>query len=289
MEPNQNSTGRKTTLERLMAKVEICPESGCWLWTASVDRYGYPKIRVGADIMKGHRVSFMLHIGAIPLYKSAHTGEAVSKMVIHSCDNTRCVNPRHIQPGTFHQNMFDRDNRTSSERTQPNDHIMNLNEFTVAGNLTRDPDVRHTPKGTPVAEISIATNRRVKDKVTDQWKDEPTFLDIVLWGRDAENAGQYLKKGRGVHVKGRLQIDKWQDAKSGEMRQKVRLIGESIQYLANAESLASSARARETKTQRLEREAKEQAAAGGRHPNQGGAAPPQSSMSGEDDFDDVPF
>jgi len=94
------------------------------------------------------------------------------------------------------------------------------------GNLTRDPDVRYTPKGTAVAEISLAINRRWNDDAG-QKQEETTFVECTLWGRQAEIAGQYLKKGRPLFVEGRLHLDTWDDKQSGQKRN----VGESEESL----------------------------------------------------------
>lgn len=98
------------------------------------------------------------------------------------------------------------------------------------GNLTRDPDVRHTPSGKSVANISIALNRSIPDG-NGGWKDEVTFVEVTVWGKSADNCGKYLAKGRLIHVEGRLAMDQWQDKESGEKRQKMKVIAENIQFL----------------------------------------------------------
>jgi single-strand DNA-binding protein len=96
------------------------------------------------------------------------------------------------------------------------------------GTLTRDPEVHYTPKGTAIAELTLAINRVTK---TDdgQKKEEMTFVDVVLWGRLAEVAQQYLKKGRPAFVEGRLQVESWDDKQTGQKRHRTRVIGENLQ------------------------------------------------------------
>lgn len=103
-----------------------------------------------------------------------------------------------------------------------------VNRVLLMGNLTRDPQVRYTPGGTAVAEIGLAVNRRWLDKQTNQWKDEATFVDVTLWGRTAEVAGEYLTKGRQVFIEGRLQLDTWDDKESGQKRSKLRVVCENM-------------------------------------------------------------
>ena len=111
--------------------------------------------------------------------------------------------------------------------------MSNLNKVMIMGNLTRDPEVRHTPKGTAVGDIGLAVNRRVKNG--DDWVEETTFIDVTLWGVTAENAQKYLTKGRGVFVEGRLQLDAWEDKETGKKRSKVKVVAESLQFLPSGE------------------------------------------------------
>ncbi len=98
------------------------------------------------------------------------------------------------------------------------------------GNLTRDPEVKYTPKGTAVADIAIAINRVYS---TDQGerREETTYVDVELWGRQAEIAGEYLRKGRPVYIEGRLKLDTWDDKQTGQKRSKMRVVGEAMQLL----------------------------------------------------------
>ncbi len=104
-----------------------------------------------------------------------------------------------------------------------------LNKVMLIGNLTRDPEVRQTPKGATVAEFGLATNRTYTTEAGEK-QEEATFVDVVLWNRQAETAGEFLQKGRQVYVEGRLQLDSWQDKESGKMRQKLRVVGERMQF-----------------------------------------------------------
>jgi single-strand DNA-binding protein len=108
--------------------------------------------------------------------------------------------------------------------------MANLNRVLLIGNLTRDPDVRYTPKGTAVADLSIAINRFIKSDDGD--KEEVTFVEVTLWARLAEISGQFLKKGKPVFIEGRLHLDTWDDKQTGQKRSRLRVIGESMQLLA---------------------------------------------------------
>jgi single-strand DNA-binding protein len=109
--------------------------------------------------------------------------------------------------------------------------MASFNKVILMGNLTRDPEVRYTPSGTAVSEVGLAVNRTWFDKQTNQKKEEVTFVDVTLWGRQAEVAGEYLGKGRGVLIEGRLQLDQWDDKETGQKRSKLRVVGESMTML----------------------------------------------------------
>lgn len=108
--------------------------------------------------------------------------------------------------------------------------MASLNKVMLIGNLTRDPEVRYTPKGTAVTDIGLAVNRNYSTEGGDR-REETTFVDITLWGRQAEIAGQYMKKGRPIYVEGRLQMDTWQDKQTGQNRSRLKIIGENFQFL----------------------------------------------------------
>ena len=109
------------------------------------------------------------------------------------------------------------------------------NKVILIGNLTRDPQIRYTPKGTAVAEIGMAVNRTWFDQATNQKKEETTFVDVTLWGRQAEIAGEYLSKGRSVMIEGRLNLDTWDDKESGQKRSKLKVVCEQMQLLGSRE------------------------------------------------------
>ena len=105
--------------------------------------------------------------------------------------------------------------------------MASFNKVILLGNLTRDPEVRYTPKGTAVTELGMAVNR-VYTAENGEKREEATFVDVTFWGRTAEIAGEYLKKGRPVFIEGRLQLDTWDDKQSGQKRSKLKVIGEGI-------------------------------------------------------------
>jgi single-strand DNA-binding protein len=113
--------------------------------------------------------------------------------------------------------------------------MANLNKVMLIGNLTRDPEVRYTPKGTAVADLGLAINRVWMNEQNEK-QEETTFVDVTLWGRQAELAQQFLTKGRGVYVEGRLQIETWDDKQTGQKRSKLKVVGENLQFLPDGRS-----------------------------------------------------
>jgi single-strand DNA-binding protein len=112
--------------------------------------------------------------------------------------------------------------------------MANLNKVMLIGNLTRDPEIKYTPKGTAVAQLGLAINRFWSNDAGEK-QEETTFVDVELWGRQAEVAGEYLKKGRPVFIEGRLRLDTWDDKTSGQKRSKIKVVGEQLQLLGSRE------------------------------------------------------
>ena len=108
--------------------------------------------------------------------------------------------------------------------------MASLNKVMLIGNLTRDPEVRYTPKGSAVCDMAIAVNRRYVNDAGER-QEEVTYLDVVLWDKKAELAAQYLSKGKPVFIEGRLQMDSWEDKATGQKRTKIRIICENMQFL----------------------------------------------------------
>src|SRR5436305_12307862 len=104
------------------------------------------------------------------------------------------------------------------------------NKVILIGNLTRDPELRYTPKGTAVAKIGLAINRVWRDESGAQ-KEETTFVDVDAWGKQAETISQYMKKGRPMLVEGRLKLDQWDDKQTNQKRSKLGVVLESFQFL----------------------------------------------------------
>src|SRR6476646_1614446 len=149
--------------------------------------------------------------------------------------------------------------------------MASFNKVILLGNLTRDPEVRYTPKGTAVTELGMAVNR-VYTAENGEKREETTFVDVTLWGRTAEIAGEYLKKGRPVFIEGRLQLDTWDDKQSGQKRSKLKVVGEGLQLLGGRPG----------------------AGGGGGGDDEGGSrssrpAPPPKAAASEPDDDEIPF
>ena len=107
-----------------------------------------------------------------------------------------------------------------------------FNKVVLMGNLTRDVELRETSSGTAVTDLGLAVNDRVKRN--DEWVDEATFVDVTLFGRSAEVAGEYLSKGSPILIEGRLKLDSW-ESKEGGKRNKLRVQGEKMQMLGRRE------------------------------------------------------
>ena len=154
--------------------------------------------------------------------------------------------------------------------------MASFNKVILLGNLTRDPEVRYTPKGSAVCDLGLAVNRQYTLDSGEK-REEVTYVDVVLWARLAEIAGEYLKKGRPVFIEGRLQLDTWDDKQSGQKRSKLRVIGETMQLLGSrppGTGAASESGEQDRKSPPTEKSA---------------APPPKSGAPAEPDDDEIPF
>ena len=105
------------------------------------------------------------------------------------------------------------------------------NKVILIGNLTRDPELRYTPKGLAIAKIGLAVNRSWRDANTGETKEEVTFVDVDAFGKQAEVLGQYMKKGSPLMVEGRLRLDSWEDKQTSQKRTRLGVVLESFQFL----------------------------------------------------------
>src|SRR5215212_4050304 len=113
--------------------------------------------------------------------------------------------------------------------------MASFNKVILLGNLTRDPEIKYTPKGTAIANIGLAVNRVYSNEQGEKIE-ETTFIDVELWGRTAEIAQEYLRKGRPVLIEGRLKLDQWDDKQTGQKKSKLRVVGEAMQLLGGRDA-----------------------------------------------------
>ena len=148
--------------------------------------------------------------------------------------------------------------------------MASYNKVMLLGNLTRDPEVKYTPKGSAVADIGLAVNRTYTTDGGEK-REETTFVDVTMWGRQAEIAGEYLKKGRPLFVEGRLQLDTWDDKQTGQKRSKLRVVCENVHMLGS-------------------RDGGGEGGGGGGRPSGGSSRPAKSAPAAEESADDdIPF
>lgn len=162
--------------------------------------------------------------------------------------------------------------------------MANFNKVLLMGNLTRDPELRYTQGGSALVKFGLAVNRKYKGK-SGELVEEVTFVDIEGWGASAETFNQYMRKGRGVFVEGRLRLDSWQD-KDGQKKSKLVVVMENFQFLGAGGPGGGGPRAeggREGKPAPAE--------AGGEVAERapGGAKPEGGGKGEEYDFEDIPF
>jgi single-strand DNA-binding protein len=153
--------------------------------------------------------------------------------------------------------------------------MANVNKVILIGNLTRDPEIKYTPKGTAVAELGLAINRFIPASDGNEKREETTFIDVTLWGRTAEVASEYAKKGQPIYVEGRLQLDSWEDKQSGQKRSKLKVVGENIQLLGSKGGGSRGGGGEED--------------APPPRPRTGGGGAPASRPPAEPEDDDIPF
>ncbi|ACB75570.1 single-stranded DNA-binding protein [Opitutus terrae] len=112
--------------------------------------------------------------------------------------------------------------------------MANFNKVYLIGNLTRDPELRVTPKGTAICQFGMAVNRQFKDE-SGALRDDTTFVDIEAWGKQGETISKYCTKGRPLFVEGRLKFDQWEDKTSGQKRSKLKVVLEGFQFLGSGQ------------------------------------------------------
>src|SRR5436309_10045490 len=115
----------------------------------------------------------------------------------------------------------------------------NINRVIITGNLTRDPELRSLQSGMSVCSLRVACNTRRKDNQTGEWVDKPNYLSVTVFGRQGENAAQYLSKGRPVAIDGRLEWREWE--KDGVKRESVEIVADNVQFLSSPEGINGGA------------------------------------------------
>jgi single-strand DNA-binding protein len=162
--------------------------------------------------------------------------------------------------------------------------MANLNKVMLIGNVTRDPEIKYTPKGSAVTDLGIAVNRVFTPEGGER-REETTFVDVTLWGRQAEIAGEYCKKGRSIYVEGRLQLDSWEDKTSGQKRSKLRVVGENFQLLGPRPGGGGGSGGGGGDEEYSERPARREQPSSGGGFSRGGNTAPQPPI----EEDDIPF
>ena len=158
----------------------------------------------------------------------------------------------------------------------------------LMGNLTRKPVLRRTPKGTSVTDVGLAINRYFSQD-DGQRREETTFVDVTLWGRQAEIVCDYCDKGRPLYVEGRLNLDSWEDKTSGEQRTKLKVVGENIQLLGSRDGGSSGGSSSQSESSHEEQSHVEPS------PQQAQSPPPQADPpsgakgAAQEEEDDIPF
>ena len=151
----------------------------------------------------------------------------------------------------------------------------------LIGNLTRDPELRHTPSGKVVSELGLAINRTWSND-QGQKQEETTFVDVSVWGRQAEVIQQYVTKGSPIYIEGRLQLDTWDDKTTGQKRSKLRVLCENFQFLPSGKSNTGGSGS----------EYSEHSQPSSSSPQQRSGPPQGASAAPAEDFqedDDIPF
>jgi len=161
--------------------------------------------------------------------------------------------------------------------------MASLNKVMLIGNCTRDPEIRYTPKGTAVVELGLAVNRRFTAENGEK-RDETTFIDVTIWGRTAEVANEYLRKGRPVYIEGRLQLDSWDDKTTGQKRSKLRVVCEEMQMLGSREGGSGGPPPREYSEEGSSRPARPQ-----QQSRPASQPKPPADPDLDADGDDIPF
>ncbi len=156
-----------------------------------------------------------------------------------------------------------------------------FNRVMLLGNVTRDPEIKYTPKGMAVTDLGLAINRVYTNNANEK-VEEVTYVDVELWGRTAEIAGEYARKGRPVFIEGRLRIDSWEDKQSGQKRSRLKVVGEALQLLGSREGGGGGG------GRPASRESDEESPEPASRPARP-ASPPAAQPTTQPEDDDIPF
>lgn len=153
--------------------------------------------------------------------------------------------------------------------------MASFNKVILVGNLTRDPELRYTPKGTAIAKVGLAINRVWTNEAGEK-KEEVTFVDVDIFGRTAENVGQFMRKGRSILIEGRLKLDQWDDKQTGQKKSRLGVVADTVQFLGSAPAAGEGGSAPVPRVSR---------------PTPAAAAPTAEPVEGDGppESDDVPF
>lgn len=115
-----------------------------------------------------------------------------------------------------------------------------VNKVILVGNVGKDPEVKYSPSGTPIAKFSLATNEKYKDR-SDEWQERTEWHNIVAWQRLAEIVGEYVKKGAKLYIEGKLQTSSWEDGESGTKKYRTEIVARDLVLLGSQENGSASA------------------------------------------------
>lgn len=154
--------------------------------------------------------------------------------------------------------------------------MASYNKVVLVGNLTRDPELRYTPKGVAIAKLGLAVNRSWRDTASNELKEEVTFIDITAFGKQAETLGQYMKKGSPILIEGRLHLNSWEDKQTNQKRSKLEVVLEEFRFLDSGRNRDGGS---------SEESSRPRPAASPEAPTSAGAKPAEPGA----EEDDVPF
>jgi single-strand DNA-binding protein len=112
--------------------------------------------------------------------------------------------------------------------------MSSFNKVILMGNLTRDPEIRFTQNQMAICKVGLAVNRRFKDSKTDEWREEPTFVDVTIFGKRGEAFEKYHRKGASAFLEGELRLDNWEDKNTGQKRSKLYVVADNWEFVGGS-------------------------------------------------------